>query len=111
MFFPLWHAWVRSGKWQARSLRRRRAADRFRRRPSLEPLERRDLFAASLSLPTNVAGPYGTDVTVPVTINQLDDGHGATGLSQVDLDIAYDKTALSVNNTTGVALGSLPPSG
>jgi hypothetical protein len=96
MFLSLWHKWVRSDKRQARSLRQRvrRAADLFRRRPFLETLEERALFAASLSMPTNVAGPYGTDVTIPVKINQLDDGHGATGLSQVDLDIAYDKPRL-----------------
>jgi hypothetical protein len=112
MFLSLWQTLVRSDKRQARARRRpaRRATDLFRRRPLLERLEDRTLFAASLSLPTNVPGPYNTDVTVPVTINQLDDGHGATGLSRVDLDIAYDKTALSVNPTTGVTLGSLLPS-
>jgi hypothetical protein len=97
------------GKRQAQSLRRqrvRRAADLFRRRPFLEALEDRTVFAVSLSIPTNVPGALGGTVLVPVLVNQLDDGQGNTGLSAADLDINYDPARFTVNPAQ-VQLGSL----
>src|SRR6516162_3253634 len=85
--------------------RRPAARPRFHRL-ALEALEDRTVFAATLSIPTGITSPTGATVTVPVLINQLNDGAGATGLSRADIDVVYDPTLLTINPTQ-VTLGSL----
>src|ERR1700676_2992144 len=96
---PAWfHKLTHREKHQKRTPRPglgRRREDRLRR-PRVESLEDRVLLAASLSIPTDLSGVTAGTVVVPVNVNQLDDGNGATGLAKADLDIAFDPTAFSV---------------
>jgi hypothetical protein len=76
-----------------KSRRRQNAINRLR----LEPLERRVLLSGlTVSLPSSMTTYQGGELAVPITVAQLTDGTGDTGLSSAGICINYNSSDFTV---------------
>src|SRR5581483_11962107 len=68
--------------------------------------------SAFYSMPTNLTGQQGKIVTVPLSINNLTDASGDSGLDWADVILTYDSGVFTVSDTDithGALLTNPPP--